>query len=226
MAEVKRIVCLANSRKISGRCVAGKQWGAGKPGSWFRPVSSRPSQEVSEEERRYQDGTDPKLLDIIDVPVLNASPGSFQVENWVLNPKYYWGRVANMAYGDLARLVDAPATLWLNGSNTSAGLNDRVSHEEAKKLRGSLYLLKLKGAKLNVFAPGTDFGNPKRRVQMRFKYNGVEYWIWVTDPIIEREYLAKKDGEYEIGECYVTVSLGEPYEGYCYKLVAAVILPR
>ena len=33
-----KIVCLANSRKISGRCIAGKIMDSGK---WIRPVSSR-----------------------------------------------------------------------------------------------------------------------------------------------------------------------------------------
>ena len=34
------------------------------------------------------------------------------------------------------------------------------------------------------------------------------------------------DGEYRIGEAYVTVSLAEPHEdGYSYKLVAAIIRP-
>ena len=47
--------------------------------------------------------------------------------------------------------------------------------------------------------------------------------MWVTDPGYERTYLAKLDGAYEIGECYLTVSLGEPYEGACYKLIAAII---
>lgn len=45
----------------------------------------------------------------------------------------------------------------------------------------------------------------------------------VTDPRIERAYLAKADGDYPFGECYLTVSLGEPFNEYCYKLVAAVI---
>jgi hypothetical protein len=42
--------------------------------------------------------------------------------------------------------------------------------------------------------------------------------------VVEREYLAQDNGEYQIGESYLTVSLGEPHDdGYCYKLVAAVI---
>lgn len=47
----------------------------------------------------------------------------------------------------------------------------------------------------------------------------------MTDPVVERKYLVKDDGEYEIGECFLTVSLGEPYKGDCYKLAAAVITP-
>ena len=62
-----------------------------------------------------------------------------------------------------------------------------------------------------------------RRVQGRFKYAGNRYYLWVTDPVYERQYLAKLDGDYQIGECFFTVSLGEPYGGACYKLIASII---
>lgn len=76
------------------------------------------------------------------------------------------------------------------------------------------------------FKPGEAFGNPKRRVQGRFKYDGTEYRLWVTDPIYEKSYLARSDGQYEVGESYLTVSLGEPHNDACYKLIAAVIRRR
>ena len=38
--------------------------------------------------------------------------------------------------------------------------------------------------------------------------------------------MQQDDGDYPIGESYLTVSLGEPFEGYSYKLIAAVIVPN
>jgi len=54
-------------------------------------------------------------------------------------------------------------------------------------------------------------------------HGGDEYALWVTDPSYERSYLARPDGDYEIGESFLTISLGEPFNDCCYKLVAAII---
>jgi len=88
---------------------------------------------------------------------------------------------------------------------------------------GSLKLIHVRSLELKVFAPGEAFGNTKRRVQARFAFDGVDYWLWVTDPMVERQYLAEPDGEYAVVEAYLTISIGEPYQDYCYKLVATVI---
>lgn len=219
---VKRIVCLANSRKLSGRCIAGKE---PKTGRWVRPVSDREHEEVSERERQYENGRDPRLLDIIDVPLLRAKPNRHQPENWLLHPDYYWVHMRRAEVSDLDQLTDRPSVLWVNGSSTVDGQNDRVAVDHSGLGTESLYLIGLDSLLVHVLAPGAAFGSRRRKVKGELQYRGVNYRLTVTDPEVERTYLAKPDGRYVIGPCFVTVSLGEPHEGYCYKLIAAVI-PR
>lgn len=223
MAVVKRIVCLANSRKLNGRCVSGIEVTEGRRVGWVRPVSAREHEEVSEYERQYQDGSDPRVLDVIDVPLIAPKPKDYQQENWLLDPDAYWQRVQRLMWDDLLPLADPAGPLWLNGDSTYNGMNDRIALALATTLRSSLQLVRVDRLTLSVFKPGEAFGNPKRRVQGRFRHAGADYHLWVTDPVYERAYLAKQDGDYRIGESFVTVSLGEPHNGYCYKLIAAII---
>ncbi len=226
MTQSIRIVCLANSRKLAGRCVAGREWTATGAGRWVRPVSERSHQEVSEYERQYEDGSDPRVLDIVDVPVLDACPKGYQSENWLLDSHHYWSKAGEFSPFELERLLDPPGRLWINGYHTFNGSNDKIPDELMCRVSSSLRLIRVDALELRVFAPGEAFGNAKRRVQGRFEHAGDRYALWVTDPGYERGYLSKLDGSYEIGPCYLTVSLGEPYEGSCYKLLAAIVEPN
>jgi hypothetical protein len=223
MATVKRIVCLANSRKLNGRCVAGIELADGQRVGWIRPISAREHEEVSEYERQYKDGSDPGLLDVMDVPLIEPRPKNYQQENWLLNPDQDWRRVGRITWDDLQRLAEPSEPLWVDGHSTYNGRNDRIPLELAGGVQSSLRLLYTDRLTLSVFKPGEAFGNPKRRVQARFSHAGAQYHLWVTDPAYERAYLVRPDGDYQIGESFLTVSLGEPHKGACYKLVAAVI---
>ena len=223
MQNLKRIVCLANFRKLHGRCVAGREWNDGQVGPWIRPVSDREHQEVSEYERQYEDGSDPRILDVIDIPMVGRRARSFQSENWLIDPEYYWERVGRISWFDLPKFVDPADPLWLDGYSTYHGRNDRIPEEIADSVEGSLKLVHVDNLQILVFKPGEAFGNTKRRVQGRFNHEGIEYSLWITDPTYERQYLAKLDGSYSVGECFLTVSLGEPYGGAVYKFIASVI---
>ncbi len=220
----KRIVCLANSRKHSGRCIAGKEiLRDGSIGGWIRPVSARASEEVSEYEREYDDGSDPRVLDVIRVPLKNALPKGFQRENWLLDPDYYWEKIRRVGMNELTRLTDSVPALWMNGYSSGNGVNDRIPITGTSGIESSLRLIRVSNIELFVFAHDTASGKPRRRVQGHFRYNGADYGLWVTDPQYERAYLQKPDGNYRIGECFLTVSLGDEYLGYAYKLIAAII---
>ena len=163
------------------------------------------------------------MLDIMDVPLLDPRPKGYQQENWLLDPDLYWVKIGRATWSDLVRLADPVTALWINGHSTYNGLNDRIPLSLAGALKSSLRLVRVERMTFSVFKPGEAFGNRKRRVQGRFRHDGTEYRLWVTDPGYERAYLAKPDGNYEIGESFLTVSLGEPHNDACYKLIAAII---
>ena len=235
MLGTKRLVCLANSRKLHGRCVAGREWNGREAGSWIRLVSEWEAEAVSKNERQYLSGnqpeykywSDPKVLDIIDVPVLESTPEGYQTENWLLVPGVRWRKVGRLSPSHLSVLTDPVASLWIDGYHTFQGFNDKIPIARVRSVTASLRLLYADRLRLTVCTPGEVFGDNKRRVQGGFQHAGRKYAMWVTDPGFERTYLARPNGTYEISDCYLTISLGEAYRNAsynaCYKLIAAII---
>ena len=170
---------------------------------------------MSEYERQYEDGSDPQVLDVIDVPVLEPQPKDYQTENWQLDPEHYWERADQLTVAHLPALTDPIAPLWVDGYHTRIGRNDKIPIAEVGTVAASLRLLHVDRLQLVVCTPGEAFGNNKRRVQGQFQHARKLYALWVTDP--------GSNGTYAIGECYLTISLGEPYQDACYKLIAAII---
>jgi hypothetical protein len=163
------------------------------------------------------------VLDIIDVPLIGPKANPYQSENWLLNPNVYWRKVGEFGRDYLHLLTGAPGPLWTNGRHTRNGQNDYVPVEEIDKTDGSLKLIAVDNLQLHVYRPGEDFDNPRRRVQAEFPFSGMSYCLWVTGPLIETAHLAQADGVYTLRSSYLTISLGEPWDGHCYKLVAAII---
>lgn len=223
MATVKRIVCLANSRKLNRRCVAGIELSGKRRIAWIRPVSDLEYGQVSLRERQYKDGSDPHVLDIMDVPLLEPRPKDYQQENWLLDPNRFWMKTGRLSWSELQRLAEPNAPLWINGHETSIGINDKIPLSLAENLTDSLRLIQVNKVMISVFKPGEFYGNAQRRVQGRFRHNSTEYAFWITDPIYERAPREKPDCDYQIGESFLTISLGEPYKNDCYKLIAAII---
>jgi hypothetical protein len=221
MSYVETIVCFANSRKMAGRCIAGKEWRNGKPGEWVRPVSSRPTHEISEEERRYENGRDPQILDIIRVPCDSHQPLPHQRENHVIDPEYYWVKDGHLPWSNIHGWLDNPENLWGLGQASYAGLNNRVvaGHENGT----SLYLVSAERLCLLVGRKAPKYPDSKRTVRGEFVYRGETYRMDVTDPVVERNFLARDDGQYDISSPMLCISLGDFYQGYYYKLIAAAL---
>lgn len=225
MSYEKSIVCLANSRKPPlGRCVAGLEVGPRGLGAWVRPVSARPTRELTNEERHYRDGHDPALLDIITICFTEPAPEHHQTENHIIDPRRRWVRRGRFAWVDLLNAVESPGgPLWLNGQSSGHGENDRIDDAEAAGLRRSLYLVRPERLRLRVRREAALGGPARRRVRALFELCGERYCLVVTDPHIEFRCLARDDGEYPVQDALLCVSLSEPFQGCAYKLAAAVI---
>jgi hypothetical protein len=221
----KTIICLATSRKLGGRCIAGREVLPSAYGPWIRPVSVRPTAEVELTERQYQDGNEPRLLDIISIPMLAPAPRLHQTENHMIDARFYWEKRGTVSWDNLGGMLDAPPTLWANEESSKGGCNDRVSETTAVGLTTSLFLIKPDNPAIQVATPGAIFNNPKRKVRADFYYKGVRYNLGMTDLDAERFFLAQENGEYKLKQdAYFCISLAEaPYEGNYYKLVASII---
>lgn len=231
---VKRIVCLANSRKEGDRCIAGKEiLKDGRSGGWVRPVSDRGDEAVNAFERQYRDRSEPRVLDVVDVPLLEARPSAYQAENWLLDPHsiyphHFWRKVRCVTLDDLPQFTDSAGPLWINGHSSDKGRNDRIPLYLANTLDDSLRLIQVDRLELstsNAKHKQNVLEDSPYRVQGRFRYDGEEYWLSVTDPIYEQACGRQPNSRYALDACFLTISLGGPHKNFAYKLIAAVIAP-
>ena len=125
MAYTKTILCLAASRKHQGKCFAGK---CIQTGEWIRAVSNRPDEEISAAERRLPNGAQAGLLDVLEVPMLQARPRGYQRENHLIDRANPWRRIRRVTWQEVLQNLDHHAgPLWLNDGASWGYGNNRVS---------------------------------------------------------------------------------------------------
>ena len=221
--DQKTFICLAASRKYGGYCLAGREWNGGKAGPWLRPVSAQENGELSRRDIRLNNGNIPQCMDIITIETEGAAHHPYQKENVLIADKRPWTWQWKLPPAALPDLVDDVKSLWLGGFHSTNGVNDRVPEETMREANEpTIYLIRPNDIALVV----NDDLDGRKKVRARFAYRDTHYLLSVTDPVIERTYLMKEPGEYPLNakDTYLTVSMGEPFNGYCYKLAAAVIM--
>lgn len=84
MSRVVDLLCLANSIKHRGRCVAGIDLNTG---DWIRSAASTTHGELHPEHYLLKPGGAPRVLDVIRMPLERPLPLSHQPENWMISPE-------------------------------------------------------------------------------------------------------------------------------------------
>lgn len=201
--------------------MAGKRIDVVGGGSWIRPVSTRIGEELTESERSYLGQVEPQLLDVIQAEILLHKPTLHQQENWVIDPTVQFVKTHQLSPSDAIPLVDPVFELWENGVSSYNGTNDRFPENLAGKFSDSLKILYVDELTIGV---ESGYQSPKKVARGHFQYNGNQYGLRITDPVIEDIYISKPAGRYDFGNCLLTISLGEkPFERYFYKYLAGII---
>lgn len=216
----KTIICLANSYKFGGRCIGGieieldekirgykiKHDDKGMP-IWIRPVSSlehgkMPTDLVN----------NVRILDILEIDVQDYCPNNSHSENY--------------RYSSIKRISNvrkSPSNL----NSLCDSFHDMIFYNRGKAVpskvfeNGDYSLMLIKPEEAFLYK---EFSNDERgQLRLKITREEVVYDLPVTDP----EFLGKNESfngiEQKMGDCYLTISLGEELDGWHYKLVAGVI---
>ena len=226
MATYKRIVCLANSRKHGRICIAGIELGwKNELLGWIRPTGTAEDGALFHTDIRTQDGSETRLLDIVQIPFFRAYPVNHQPENWAIEANRRWQRKGQYDFSAITERAASEGDLWANGYSSLRGMNDRVPLDVALRHGNSLQLTAVQNLSIEVADHFRNSGERTRRMQATFSHSDNRYRLWITDRAMEAIYLPKPDGIYSIENAILTLSLGEPNDGWCYKLIAGVLLP-
>lgn len=225
----KTIICVANSTKHLGRCIAGIEIINGQYGGWVRPVSDRPGREISEEDRRFENGQRCSVLDIVTVPLDRHEPFLHQSENHVINGDYYWKKVGEMPAAHLVPAVQHfNGPIWPYCESTQYGHNDKIHENRLADIQTSLALVQPETADIVVSTdPGFNGAPGRVAVRANFICGGQRNSLKITDPMVKRDYMGRGQGTYQIQNPLLSVSLAEPWDQqpYAYKVVASVLMP-
>jgi hypothetical protein len=239
MSETVEILCLANSRKHSGRCVAGLRTDGG---GWVRPIGKNGLNILMPHHYVLPDNTEAALLDLLRIPVGAAVPQPHHPEDRLITGAS-WELVSRPATGDIA--VPLLRAHLDRGPDLLGNKKDRLPYRQflQRPADASLALIYPRDLRWRIERVGEY---SKRRTRAVFTLSEVEYDLPVTDPEWEHQLSHLLVGEHpfastlehvvdERDRALMTVSLSEPLgvdeatgdSGWCYKLIAAVIvIPR
>ena len=216
----KQIICMGNSYKNGGRCLAGieiqntasgvsivkNNYGLPK---WIRPVQANGDNGLPE----YMVGSF-TMLDILSVEVTDTVPTGAHCENVHFTSIRKVGRLEQNSQ-NLNPLCDTWHTL-IFGNRGKAVPNEVFEN-------GDYSLMFIKPESPVITMQCDDYGHEKFRIQ--FIYKGTQYDFPLTDTryINELRSRTKTCGGRKTGDLYLTLSLGVNHYDWHYKLIAGVI---
>ena len=215
----KLFVCLANSWKLGGRCIAGievriedDQFVVVREGGepvWIRPVSGNEHGEVPTNAVNAF-----SLLDVLEIECTQYVPEGAQVENWQFagNSLKKVGEFPCDAE-HLDQLASSPrvALFGNQGKAVHSDAIDEVGH--------SLLLIRASDAAAHIHQTAAG----KDQVRINFLSSWSPYDLAVTDPVADQLLRANLGLLADVNSVYLTLSLGQAHNSFHTKLIAGVV---
>jgi hypothetical protein len=213
-----RFVCLANSYKEGGRCIAGIVLDRysnpiienGLP-KWIRPVSDIGHGEIPKEWV-----SNINILDIVEIEPSAYVGEGYQSEN----ATFLEDSILVTGIFDHTKL----AGLWENRPYLFGTPGKAINIKYINRLDHSLTLVRT--VDFEVLENPSDDNPAKKKIRLSFTYNNNEYNLPVTDPVFLHSYQNSTNFMDGIEELYLTLSVGVVFEEWHHKLVAGIIIPE
>ena len=220
MVMDKYFICLANSYKHRGRCIAGIEItfnAEGKPTivrhpdgrpCWIRPISNESDGAIPNEIAQ-----DIKLFSVIKLKDAIPIATKPHVEDTQYS-QMEWQQGHFILNEDLLKLC-----LDKKHQNIFYFQGKAIRAEMVGRLDYSLMFIHPENPQAYI-----DENREKSKYRMKFNYFGSSYDFPITDPVFLEEFKKDPDRYLQLPDLYLTLSLGLEFEGFHYKLIAAVVL--
>jgi hypothetical protein len=210
----KTIVIFANSVKHHQHCVAGKDIITKE---WIRPVGDENGCELQDEQTKYKNKYGKyfaKPLQKMKIKFVKKSPLLNQPENHIVSDDI-WIQNYKIDHSEIVNYLDSPPNLWIDNISPNDRVDYQLIQKQTIKITQSLYLIQVK--KIHIY--WKDRSNFEQNPQRRgiFEYNQVTYDLPLTDPNFS------EFEEQDLENKFLCISLGEEFNGYCYKLIASIL---
>jgi hypothetical protein len=170
------------------------------------------------------DGTEARLLDVIQVGVQAHRPAPHQPENWVID-ETTWILSARPLRDNLSHVLQ---NAIVSGPELLRGFSDRVPYASFQQQNATASLTLIAPNSIYLYQQLSYSGRPQARGMFSLG-TGTQasvYDLVVTDPRWEQFVIHQGMWtlRQEASKFLVTISMGEPFQLNCYKLIAAIIV--
>ncbi len=207
---------------MGGRCVAGLT----AAGEWIRPVSTDADGTLYRQHYLLDNGAEAAVLDVLRLSVTHPRPVPHQHENWEISGETWRHR---------GHLQEDRALTFLR-QHTEAGpelfgnRGDRVSYAHLADHPAPASLALVEPSRIEWHITSNIRGNRQTRCQ--FTLGDAVYDLSLTDPNRQAQlgelpygmHPRKSGGIAGDAIVFLTISLSEPFQGSCFKLVAGVVV--